>query len=171
MEWAEFRRKTASNGVDRAEVEAFLMYEARLLDDRLFYDWMALFADDGYYWVPARPDQQDPHNQASLFFDDRELMKTRIDRLHHPRIHSQNPPSRTSRVVTNLTVEEADAPAGECLIGSNFNMVEYRQNRQRVFAGRYLHRLRREGDGFRIAWKKVELINCDDIFETLAVPI
>jgi 3-phenylpropionate/cinnamic acid dioxygenase small subunit len=171
MDWAEFRGKTVSNGVDRAEVEAFLIYEARLLDERRFEDWMALFADDGYYWVPSKPDQADPHNHASLFYDDRELMKTRIDRLNHPRMHAQTPPSRTAHMVANVTVEEVDEATGEYLIGSTFNMVEYRQNRQRLFAGRYLHRLRRDGDGFRIAWKKVELINCDDLFEILAVPI
>ncbi len=40
-----------------------------------------------------------------------------------------------------------------------------------MFAGRYLHRLRRGGDGFLVARKKVEPINCDDRFEMLAVPI
>ena len=171
MDWAEFRKSVLPNGVDRAEIEAFLIFEARLLDDRRFYDWMELFAEDGYYWVPSEPDQDDPHNKASLFFDDRALMKTRIDRLHHPRIHSQTPHSRTVHVVANVTVEEADTARGEVQIGSSFNMVEYRQNRQRLFAGRYLHRLRRDGDGFKIAWKKVLLVNCDDIFEALAVPI
>lgn len=171
MDWAEFRAKTAGNDVDREEIEAFLMFEARLLDERRFHDWMALFADDGYYWVPSSPEQTDPLNQASLFFDDRELMKTRVDRLNHPRIHSQTPPSRTSHVVANVTVEDEDAAAGEYTIGSSFNMVEYRLNRQRVFAGRYTHRLRRDGDGYKIAWKKVDLINCDDIFEMMAVPI
>ena len=171
MDWAEFRRKTLSNGVDRAEIEAFLIYEARLLDERRFYDWMDLFTDDAYYWVPSKPDQESPLNHASLFYDDRELMKTRIDRLYHPRIHSQIPHARTAHVVTNMMVEEPDDGTGEFLIGSCFNMVEYRQGRQRVFAGRYLHRLRRDGDGYRIAWKKVELINCDDAFETIAVPI
>ena len=44
---------------------------------------------------PAVPDQQSPFDQASLFYDDRDLMKTRVDRLEHPRIHVQTPPSRT----------------------------------------------------------------------------
>lgn len=170
MDWATYRAKALpGDGIDLAEIEAFLAYEARLLDERLFYDWMALFAEDGTYWVPARPDQPDPYNHASLFFDDRELMKTRIDRLNHPRLHSQTPASRTARVVGNLTLEGAEN--GTLAIGSSFTVVEYRQDAQRVFAGRYRHQLRRSGDGFEIASKKVELINCDGLFEPMSVPI
>jgi benzoate/toluate 1,2-dioxygenase beta subunit len=44
--------------------------EARLLDDR-FRDWLALFTDDGAYWVPAERDQPTPHGRVSLFYDDR----------------------------------------------------------------------------------------------------
>ena len=39
--------------IDRSECERFLIHEARLLDDRRFRDWMALFTEDGSYWVPA----------------------------------------------------------------------------------------------------------------------
>ena len=67
--------------MDRAQLADFLAHEARLLDERRFQEWMQLFADDGTYWVPSVPDQQSPFDQASLFYDDRELMRTRIERL------------------------------------------------------------------------------------------
>src|SRR5499427_8972104 len=122
--------------VDRAAFEEFLIHEAALLDARRFRDWMGLFADDGTYWVPAVPDQRSPFDQASLFYDDRELMKTRIDRLEHPRIHVQTPPSRTAHLVGNIIVELADATKGEFVVGSTVIMVEYRDDAQRMFAGR-----------------------------------
>jgi len=149
----------------------FIIQEARLLDERRFREWMALFADDGTYWVPAVPDQQSPFDQASLFYDDRDLMKTRVDRLEHPRIHVQTPPSRTAHLVGNIAVEEQDTAKGEYVIGSTVIMVEYRDDVQRVFAGRQHHRLRRDGDGLRIVQKRVDLINCDGAFEAMAVPI
>jgi 3-phenylpropionate/cinnamic acid dioxygenase small subunit len=158
-------------GIDRAPFELFLIHEARLLDQRRFRDWMALFTEDGTYWVPAEPDQESPFNQASLFYDDRDLMKTRIDRLEHPRIHIQTPPSRTAHLIGNTIVETADEAAGEFLIGSTVIMVEYRDEQQRLFAGRQRHRLRRGGDSFRIVQKRVDLINCDCAFEAMAVPI
>jgi 3-phenylpropionate/cinnamic acid dioxygenase small subunit len=158
-------------GIDRAPFELFLLHEARLLDERRFRDWMGLFAEDGTYWVPAVPGQDSPFDQASLFYDDRDLMQTRIDRLEHPRIHVQTPPSRTAHLIGNTVVEQADEAAGEYLIGSTVIMVEYREDRQRVFAGRQQHRLRRHGDTFRIVQKRVDLINCDSAFEAMAVPI
>ena len=160
-----------SAGVDRAPIEQFLIHEARLLDSRRFREWMGLFAEDGTYWVPAVPDQESPFDQASLFYDDRDLMRTRVERLEHPRIHVQTPPSRTAHLVGNVLVEEADEAKGEYVVGSTVIMVEYRDDAQRVFAGQQRHRLRRDGASFRIVQKRVDLINCDSAFEAMAVPI
>ena len=158
-------------GVDRTPFADFIAHEARLLDERRFRDWMALFADDGTYWVPAVPNQDSPFDQASLFYDDRDLMKTRVDRLEHPRIHVQTPPSRTAHIIGNVVIDEADKAKDEYLVSSTVIMVEYREDRQRLFAGRQHHRLRRDGASFRIVQKRVDLINCDSAFEAMAVPI
>jgi 3-phenylpropionate/cinnamic acid dioxygenase small subunit len=163
--------RRASAKIGREAFELFLIQEAALLDARRFRDWMALFASDGTYWVPAVPDQQSPFDQASLFYDDRDLMKTRVDRLEHPRIHVQTPPSRTAHLIGNVLVEEADEAKGEYVIGSTVIMAEFRDDAQRIFAGRQHHRLRREGASFRIVQKRVDLINCDSAFEAMAVPI
>jgi 3-phenylpropionate/cinnamic acid dioxygenase small subunit len=159
------------SGIDRASLEAFLFEEALLLDERRFRDWMALFADDGTYWVPASPNQDSPFKQVSLFYDDRELMKTRIERLEHPRIHVQTPPSRTAHLVGNVILDEADDDKGEYRVSSTVMMVEYRDDQQRMFAGRQIHKLRRTADGLRIVQKRVNLVNCDSAFEAMAVPI
>jgi benzoate/toluate 1,2-dioxygenase beta subunit len=171
MEAAAARPKPAATAIDRAAFEAFLFEEARLLDTRRFREWMALFAEDGTYWVPATADQRSPFNQVSLFYDDRDLMKTRIDRLEHPRIHIQTPPSRTAHLVGNVIVDEADDAKGHYVVSSTVIMVEYRDDQQRIFAGRQTHTLHRNGDGFCIVQKRVDLINCDSAFEAMAVPI
>ena len=158
-------------GVDREEFELFLIHEGRLLDERRFEDWMELFTEDGHYWVPSVPDQASPFQYASLFFDDRQLMKTRIDRLRHPRIHIQTPPSRTVHMVSNVVVDEADEAAGLYRVSSSVLMGEYRLDVQRFFAGRQYHSLARDGNSFRISLKRVDLINCDSAFEAMALPI
>ncbi len=157
--------------MDRGQLADFLAHEARLLDERRFREWMGLFADDGTYWVPAVPDQQSPFDQASLFYDDRALMRTRVERLEHPRIHVQTPPSRTVHLIGNVQVENSDAQKGEYVVSSNLVMVEYREDQQRIFAGRQHHHLRHEGESLRIVQKRVDLINCDGAFEAMAVPI
>ena len=162
----------SGNGtLTREQCELFLIREARLLDARRFREWMALFTDDGVYWVPAVPGQESPHNQASLFYDDRQLMKTRIDRLEHPLIHVQTPPSQTVHLVANVIIETTDAAKGETTVGSSVIMVEYRMDQQRLFAGHQLHRLRRVGEDLKIAHKRVDLVNCQSAFEAIAVPI
>src|ERR1700688_1562451 len=161
----------AADGLNRAALKDFIIHEARLLDARKFRDWMGLFAEDGTYWVPAVPEQQSPFDQASLFYDDRDLMKTRVERLEHPRLHVQTPPSRTAPPVGNVVVEATDTAKGEYVVGSTLIMVEYRDDAQRVIAGRQQHRLRRHGETFRIVQKRVDLINCDGAFEAMAVPI
>jgi benzoate/toluate 1,2-dioxygenase beta subunit len=159
----------ADGVIDRDAAEAFLVNEARLLDERRFREWIGLFAEDGIYWVPSSPDQKSPLEQASLFYDDRELMRTRIDRLEHPLMHVQTPPSRTVHLVTNVAVDAGET--GEVSILSNVLMVEYRLERQRIFAGRQQHRIRFQDGAWRIAMKRIDLVNCDSAFEAIAVPI
>ena len=151
------------------DLEAFLIFEARLLDERRFEEWLALFADDGWYWVPIEPGQQSPHDTVSLMYDDRRLLETRVRRLSHPNLHAQEPPSRTSHIVANVTVEENGA-ADECTVRSKLHMIEYRRDAQRVFGGTCLHGLRRDGDGFSILWKRVDLVNCESVHDGLSVP-
>jgi benzoate/toluate 1,2-dioxygenase beta subunit len=149
--------------------EAFLIHEARLLDDGHFDEWLALFTADARYWVPSQPDQDSPYDTVSLMYDDRRLLETRVRRLADPRIYSQEPRSRTSRIVTNVTVEEGRGEQAR-LVRSKFVLVEYRRETQRLFAGTYWHELVREGEEIRIAMKRVDLVNCDAPLDGLVVP-
>ena len=153
------------------DIENFIYREARLLDERRFEEWMNLFAEDGYYWVPAYPDQDDPYEAVSIYFDDRAMMKTRLSRLDHPKIHSQKPASRTVHSVSNIETDESHHVDGEILVHSALLMLEYRLDKQTSYGGRCRHLLRvKDGGGYEIAWKRVDLINCDGVFETLSVP-
>ena len=157
-------------GFDIAEVEAFLVHEARLLDEARYEDWLALFAKDAWYWVPLLPGQENPDDTVSLMYDDRQLMETRVRRLSHPGAHAQQPASRTSRIVANVTVEDAGTEPDVCTVRSKFQMIEYRRDAQRVFGGTVLHRLRRRDGGFEIQWKRVDLVNSDSVMDGLSVP-
>jgi 3-phenylpropionate/cinnamic acid dioxygenase small subunit len=154
---------------DRREIEDFLINEAALLDERRFEEWRDLFADDGRYWVPMRPGQDSP-DECSLFYDDRNIMQTRFERLRHPNIHSQNPPHRTCHIVSNVVIENVDVGRGEVVAKSKMILTDYRSHLQRLFSGQVLHRLRRAGAAYKIVLKRVDLINCDDVFELIAVP-
>jgi len=156
---------------ERFEIEDFLRHEVQLLDDRRFEEWRELFAEDGRYWVPLRPDATDPDAESALFNDDRAIMQTRLERLGHPRIHSQTPPHRTCHVIGNIAIQERNPERGECTVRSTMIMADYRVRVQRVFAGHVTHRLRRSDSGYKIVLKRVDLINCDDVFELMAAPL
>jgi len=158
-----------SNRLDLRACELFLLHEARLLDEGKFDDWLALFTPEVRYWVPSEPGQESPLETVSLIYDDRRLLETRVRRLSSPRIYSQEPRSRTSRIVTNVTIEEDPDPAST-LVRSKFMLVEFRRNEQRIFGGTSFHRLTNADGEIRIAWKRVDLVNCDAPMDGIVVP-
>ena len=155
---------------DPQAIEAFLIHEARLLDERRFEDWLGLFTDDGWYWVPIEPDQDNPRDTVSLIYDDRRLLETRIRRLAHPSIHAQTPPSRTSRIIANVTAEDQASGGADFVIRSKFQMIEYRRDKQRLFGGTCRHGLVDSDGSYRIRWKRVDLVNCDAMHDGINVP-
>ncbi len=152
------------------KVEKYLYREVRLLDERRFEEWTDLFSEDGTYWVPAYPGQEDPYKAVSIFFDDKELMRTRLSRLDHPKVHAQKPASRTVHFLSNIEIDETHNQQGEILVHSSLMMMEFRLDKQASYGGRCQHLLRVNPEGFEIFRKRVDLINCDGIFEPLAVP-
>jgi benzoate/toluate 1,2-dioxygenase beta subunit len=150
-------------------VEAFLLREARLLDEARYEEWLALFTDTATYWVPSQAGQKSPKDTVSLIYDDRRLLEARVRRLLSPNIHAQRPPSRTSRIVANVTIETATPDAVDAR--SKLLLVEYRRNRQRIYAGTCWHRLTGGESSLRIAAKRVDLIDCDGELDGLVVPL
>jgi benzoate/toluate 1,2-dioxygenase beta subunit len=139
------------------EAEQFLYAEAALLDEGRLEDWLDLFTDDAHYWIAPAPDATDPDDATSLAYDDRHRLADRVWRLTEGPAHSQIPPSRTQRLVSNVRSPEAGGE--DFVVRSAFSLLEYRKGEVRPFAGRCEHRLRREGDRLRIAFKRVDLVN------------
>ena len=145
-----------------------MLHEARLLDDGKFDTWLALFTPEAWYWVPSEPGQVDPVQTVSLIYDDRRLLETRVRRLASPRMYSQEPRSRTSRMIGNVSIEESGKHA--CTARSKFVMIEYRREQQRLFGGTALHRLVQAEGRIMIAWKRVDLVNCDAPLDGITIP-
>lgn len=149
-------------------VEEFLFYEARLLDDREFESWMALFADDGIYWIPATPGQTDPLGEVSIAYEDRQLLDVRVRRLRHPENYANQPSARTRRVIGNVMLQQGENAA--IIARSNFTLAEIQNDEQRWFAGDYVHTLLPAGESFRISLKRVNLLNCDAPMGGIVIP-
>ena len=147
--------------------EQFLYHEARLLDTQRYEDWLALFTDDATYWVPLEQGQKDPHETSSIIHDDRTLLELRVKQLRHPRAHARQPLARTVHQVASVV--ELGRANGELRIGSTLTVVEFRHEKQRLYGALVEHRLRPERDTFRIAHKRVDLVNSEAELDGIAI--
>ncbi|MGE8318614.1 MAG: aromatic-ring-hydroxylating dioxygenase subunit beta [Comamonas sp.] len=152
----------------RRGVERFLQHEARLLDERRFSDWLGLWTEQGRYWVPRFHGQANPFEQISLFWEDRMLREVRVRRLENERNWSQQPPTRSTRLLGSIAIEGVDA-AGLLIVRSSLHMTEWRRE-LRHLCGTVFHKLEATpGGGWKIQLKRVDLVNCDDTFANLEV--
>ncbi len=151
--------------LSRSEAEDLLYREARLLDDLRYQDWLAMLDENATYWIPCNGEGKDPNREISLVFDDRKRLTDRIGRLESGLAHAQNPPSKTKRLVSNVQIENATEDAATVLSG--LILYELRRGKERIFAGRYEHRLRLINGTWKIASKKVVLMNNDEVIDNL----
>jgi benzoate/toluate 1,2-dioxygenase beta subunit len=143
-----------------SEIAAFLYLEARLIDEHRYQEWLALWeAADTLYWVPCNDEDIDPRRQVSIIYDDRNRLTERVERLLSGSVLAQQPVPRMRRVVSNIEIEQA--AGDEVTVASNFILATARAGRQELWAGRTVHRLRKHGDAYKIAAKKVLLNNLD----------
>lgn len=139
-------------------VERFLYRQAEILDEGQWDDWLALFTEDGFYWMPAEGDQTEGDGLPNIFWEDNDLMMMRIARNTHQRAHSQAPHNRLNHVVSGAIIE-SEAPNGDIVVRSRFHCTEYLRYEVRQFSGKYRHCLTKTGDGYKIALQRVDLVN------------
>ena len=142
--------------------EQFLFHEAQLLDTQRFEEWLALFTEDATYWVPLEQNQKDPHETSSLIYDDRTLLELRVKQFRHPRAHARAPLARTIHQIGNVIVDDL-------IVKSTLTVIEFRNEKQRLWAGLVEHQLWRERDSFRIARKRIDLVNSEGELEGLSI--
>ncbi|MEJ8856557.1 aromatic-ring-hydroxylating dioxygenase subunit beta [Variovorax robiniae] len=152
----------AHHRLDEAALCRFVADEAALLDERRFDDWLDLFADDGRYWVPLLGRMQaDPYSHNSIAYEDKLLLRLRIERLKDPRAHSQHPTSHCQHVLQAASLEHSDAHVGTAVLRTPFLYIESRGEQQLMLAGSYQHTLVRTADGLRIRQKRVNLLGAE----------
>lgn len=147
--------------IDRQKIEDFLYREASLLDQPDLDAWMALFADNGVYWMPAAENQTDPLNHISHIYDDRVMMEIRRRNFIHPRSASKDWAVRCSHVIGNIRACMVTAPTDAIEVTSNQHVVVWYRDEQRVYAYRGTHVLIPVADSFKIQSKRVDLINAE----------
>jgi 3-phenylpropionate/cinnamic acid dioxygenase small subunit len=144
--------------------------EARLLDERAWDDWLALYDDDALFWVPTWRDEdeltQDPQRELSfMHLQGRALLAERIARIRSGLSAASKPLPRTNHLVTGSLV---DLQGDTATVRSAWmtHVWLHKDAELVTYTGRYEHVLRWAGDGWRIRRKLIVLVN-----DRLASPV
>jgi 3-phenylpropionate/cinnamic acid dioxygenase small subunit len=150
------------------DVAQLLMREARLVDERRFEEWLALWTADAAYVVPTRHNRlrsgDNEHwvvdDELDEFFhvhDDKFQMMARVMRLGTGLAWAEDPPSRTRHLVGN--VEILGVEGDETRVHSTLFLWRSRledTHPELLTGGRY-DTLRSTAAGLRIARRRVVL--------------
>lgn len=139
---------------------AFLYREARYLDERDWDNWLALYAPDVTFWVPAWDDDgkltTNPQSEISLMWYGRRAgLEDRVFRIRTDRSSATIPDTRTSHHLSNIEiVEQGD---GMCKVRFNWHTMSVRYNQTDHYCGASFYTLDTRGDSPLIQSKKVVL--------------
>lgn len=140
--------------------------EARLLDENKLDDWLALLTQDFQCLIPVGQSTQPAEDDLAIIREDRFRTEARVWRAQQTGMnHSQDPPSRIIRAVSNVEVEPAGAD--EALVHFVTVLYEWRPEGQRyggpphTIPMRCEYGVRREADGWKIAYRQLNLLQRD----------
>ncbi len=148
------------------EVSQFLYREAKLLDDWKFREWLELMAEDISYTLRTTPNAQTRDRRRSVeppttwvFNDNKHLLERRVARLETGMAWAEEPPSRTTHMVSNVIVEATEV-AGEYDVHVTYLL--YRTQKEKdvtIYCGKRHDKIRRVegGLGFQIFNRKIVL--------------
>lgn len=149
--------------ITRTDIEDFIYYENRLLDDRKFEEWLELYREDAEYWMPAWDVDdtltQDPQSEISLiYYPNRGGLEDRIFRIRTERSSATSiPEPRTNHYSTN--VEILERREGEVDVRYNWISYYFRYNTTDHYFGTTWLTLDVSGETPKIVKKKVVLKN------------
>ncbi|WP_315765345.1 MULTISPECIES: aromatic-ring-hydroxylating dioxygenase subunit beta [unclassified Bradyrhizobium] len=143
------------------EAMAFTWYEADLLDNAEYDEWLSLWTSDAHYVVPIEPGETDFENTLNYAYDDHSMRQKRVDRLRNGQSISTSPVARTVRVQSRFRILKTDPTA--CELRCAQILTEFRRGRERNYTADIEFSLVRGGDGkLKISRKVVRLINSTD---------
>ncbi|WP_338603096.1 aromatic-ring-hydroxylating dioxygenase subunit beta [Sulfolobus tengchongensis] len=159
----------SQQNVPKDEIENFVYYEMKLLDERRYQEWLNLFADDGVYWIPRWVSEnnivENPEDDLNVLYLDRKRLEIYIRRILTGMAYTYEPHPRTTRLVSNILIGEETQDYIQVLC--KFIMNIFRAQPHELYGPRMLetlsgdieYRLKRVDGKFKIKLKKVTVIN------------
>jgi len=137
------------------EIVDFLCYEAELLDERRFDEWLALLDDEIVYRMPLRITRDIKRasnivDNMTFFEENKQSLTTRVRRLETASAWAEIPATRTRHFISNIRVEPVDSVYVKAR--SYFQVLRTRRSipePEQVFGERH-DVLKQTKDGWRI---------------------
>jgi 3-phenylpropionate/cinnamic acid dioxygenase small subunit len=148
------------------EIEEFLHAEAELLDERQFEKWLDLMAEDLEYVMPLcrnvalgahqRSEDTSQNDEVCWFDDDKETLAKRVAQILTGQHWAEEPLSRMCHLISNVQIIETAPP--EVHVKCRFLIYRNRlQDEENLFVGKRQDVLRKVGDGWKVAKRKILL--------------
>lgn len=155
-------------------LERFYHYEARLLDNRQYQQWLTLIAEDVSYLMPSRVNVQVDNRdrgEEGMISIERELesadsmgcpireenyihLMVRVERAYKVNSWSENPPARTRRIVGNIELMELRGD--EYQVISNFHLYYARPGSENfMYSGQRRDLLLTEGASYKLKRREI----------------
>lgn len=142
-----------------------LYRQAYYLDTQRWDDWLALFAEDAEYWVPAWKGEHtptdNPKREVSLiYYNKRAGLEDRVWRARSGKSIASAVLPRTQHSIANVMLDEG-ASSNRLLVFSNWTVQQFlvKEKVAETHFGRYEHELVRLDNAWRIAKQKILLLN------------
>jgi 3-phenylpropionate/cinnamic acid dioxygenase small subunit len=157
--------ETIEDHLLRLQIEDFLWYEADLLDEHQYDEWLDLFADDASYWMPIRRNVASREMNTELttegpelswYSDDKPTLEKRVRQIQTGVHWAEEPFSRVTHMVSNIRVLAWDG--NEAKVRSRFLFYRNRHaDEESTFIGKRIDTLRRVDGGWKIARREIYL--------------
>lgn len=141
------------------QVQQLLFQEAKLLDSWRLRDWLALFTEEGSYYVPPTnvpAEEADPAKHLYYIADNHTRMEERVTRLEKRTCHSEHPRSKIQHVISNILLEGQDNQ-GRLQVSAAFVVYRSKNGRSESFVGHYHYTLSEVDGELKIARKVCNL--------------
>ena len=154
---------------------AFLYYEAEVLDDLRYDDWLALLAPDVDYRIPTRITRERgalrrEFSDASFYMlEDLGSLTVRVRRFDTDYAFAEDPPTRTRRVIGNIRTSRTDDD-NEIDVKSNFILCRTKSDHTTQLLAGERHDVLRFTDGEPRLRRRVVLLEHTSLpMENLAI--
>ena len=150
-------------------VENLLARYVHALDDDRLEEWPDFFVESGRYRITTAENHERGLPLSIIYADSRAMLRDRVSALRHANIYEAQ---RYRHTVSSTLVERQDADTARAV--SNFQVLRIMHTGETALfaSGRYLDRIRLNGDGGTPQFEE-KIVVCDSRrFDTLlAIPL